>query len=169
MLARILAATARFGEIAAGAVLVAMTAYMLVEIVLRWTLGVSSNQVVEFVGYGLATMTFLGAAQTVRDGGMLRINLLLYFLPEGVRKAFDLLCIAIGIFAISFVGYYYCVDMYSSYVRGYETEGVIALPLWVPPLGLVLGSVLFLVEMVRQFIMIMIGGERFAESMAEAT
>jgi TRAP-type C4-dicarboxylate transport system permease small subunit len=58
----------------AGLILIAITAYSIIEIVSRTLFGASSNVLVEFVGYGLAAMTFLAAGRTMREGHLVRVN-----------------------------------------------------------------------------------------------
>jgi TRAP-type C4-dicarboxylate transport system permease small subunit len=151
----------------AGLVLIAITVYTLVEIVLRGAFGISSNVLVEFVGYGLAAMTFLGASQTMRAGGLIRINVLLQFAPPGLRRILDAFCLACGIAIVVFGSYFVWFDMQRAYERGYETDSVVPLPLWLPPLGLLVGMVAFVLDMAIQLVMVLAGKVRLADESME--
>ena len=82
----------------AGIILISMTAYTIIEIARRTVFGTSSNVLTEFVGYGLAAMTMLAASQTMRDGGLIRVNILLQFASPRVRQVLDAFCLLCGRF-----------------------------------------------------------------------
>lgn len=138
---------AKSSSFVAGIVLIAMTGYTIVEIVRRTVFGTSSNVLVEFIGYGLAAMTMLAASQTMRDGGLIRVNILLQFASPRMRQVLDAFCILCGISVLGFAAWYVFLDMQRSFTRDYETDSLIPLPLWLPPLGLFIGMVAFLVNM----------------------
>ena len=131
----------------AGFILISMTAYTVIEIVRRTVFGTSSNVLTEFVGYGLAAMTMLAASQTMRDGGLIRVNVLLQFASPRVRKVLDAFCLLCGMFVLGLATYYVWIDMQRSFTRDYETDSLIPLPMWLPPLGLFVGMVSFLLNM----------------------
>jgi TRAP-type C4-dicarboxylate transport system permease small subunit len=168
MLVRIAAAISRIGAFLAGLILVAMTLYTLIEIASRELLGVSSNVLVEFIGYGMAAMTFLGAAQTMREGGLIRVNVLLQFASPRVRRVLDALCLLCGIAVIGLAGAFVWMDMQRSFTRGYETDSLIALPLWLPPLGLFIGMVVFVLDMVVHLVLVASGAQRLADESPDA-
>ena len=163
MLVRIAALISRTGSLLAGLVLIAMTAYTVIEIGLRSLFGISSNVLVEFVGYGLAAMTFLGAGQTMRDGGLIRINVLLQFSPPRLRQALDAFCLLSGIAVVGMAAWFVWLDMERSFVREYETDSLVPLPLWLPPLGLFVGMVAFLLDMGAHLILVLTRRERLAD------
>lgn len=163
MLTRIAASISKTGSLLAGLVLIAMTAYTVIEIGLRALFGISSNVLVEFVGYGLAAMTFLGAGQTMRDGGLIRINVLLQFAPPRIRQALDVFCLLCGIGVVGFAADFVWLDMQRSFVRGYETDSLVPLPLWLPPLGLFVGMVAFILDMGAHLVLVLTRKQKLAD------
>jgi TRAP-type C4-dicarboxylate transport system permease small subunit len=131
----------------AGFILISMTAYTIIEIVRRTLFGSSSNVLTEFVGYGLAAMTMLAASKTMREGGLIRVNVLLQFASPRVRQVLDAFCLLCGMFVLVLAAYYVWIDMQRSFTRGYETDSLIPLPMWLPPLGLFIGMLAFLLNM----------------------
>lgn len=131
----------------AAIVLVSMTAFILIEIALRETIGVSSNVMVEFVGYGLAAMTMLGAADTAREGGLIRMNLLLYFVAPWGRRLIDGFCVICAIAMVSFFTWFVYLDMHRSFVREYMTDSLVSIPSWLPPLPMFCGLLAFLFQL----------------------
>ena len=168
MLNRIAASLARASSLLAGAILVAMAGYTVVEILRRVAFGSASNVLVEFVGYGLATMTFLGAAQTMRDGGLIRVNIALHFVPARVRQVLDAFCLLCGIAVIGLAARFVWLDIARSYIRGYQTDSLVPLPLWLPPLGLLLGMLVLLLDMVVHLALVVARRQRLVDEAPEA-
>ena len=147
MFTRIAEWISKASAVVAGTILISMTAYTIIEIARRTVLGSSSNVLVEFVGYGLAAMTMLAASKTMREGGLIRVNILLQYAGPRVRQVLDAFCLLCGIFVLGLAAWFVWLDMQRSFSRGYETDSLIPLPLWLPPLGLFIGMVAFLLNM----------------------
>ena len=88
-----IARLSRIASITSAVILIYVTAHTLLEITLRTLFSVSTAVVVEFAGYGLASMTFLALSDTMRAGTLVRVNVLLNFVPKGVRRALDAFCV----------------------------------------------------------------------------
>jgi TRAP-type C4-dicarboxylate transport system permease small subunit len=157
MIARGIGALSRATRLAAGLILVGMTAFILVEILLRLLRGTGTNVLVEFIGYALAGMTFLAASGTMRDGGMVRIGLVLSRVPAGVRRILDMFCVLCGIATVGTATFFVTREMWQSFQRGYETDSLVALPSWLPPVPLLLGMVVFLLDMLLQLALVASG------------
>ena len=168
MLTRIAALIARTSSLLAGLVLIAITAYTLIEIALRTLFGVSSNVLVEFVGYGLAAMTLLAASQTMREGDLVRVNVLLQFCPPRIRQVLDAFCLLCGIAVVGLAAQFVWLDMQRSFVRGYETDSLVPLPLWLPPLGLFVGMVAFILDMGAHLVLVLNGKVKLADESPDA-
>lgn len=142
----------------ASLVLVLLAAYILLEIGLRALRGTGTNVLVEFIGYGLAALTFLGASATMRDGGMVRVAIVLERLPAGARRLLDVLCLACGLVSVGLLAWFVGTDMLRSFDRGYETDSIVALPQWLPPLPMFVGMVVFLLDMLAQLVRVVAFG-----------
>ena len=113
--------------------------------------------VVEFVGYALAGMTYLALADSMRSGSLVRVNILLHFLPAGVRRALDAFCILLTFVVVVFIAHYFFGDMYRNWSRGIETDSVVPIPVWVPPLALMAGLLVFCLDLLLQFVLVIRG------------
>jgi TRAP-type C4-dicarboxylate transport system permease small subunit len=155
---RIVATLSRAAGALASLVLVLLAAYILLEIGLRAVRGTGTNVLVEFIGYGLAALTFLGASATMRDGGMVRVAIVLERLPAGARRLLDVLCILCGLLSVGLLAWFVGADLLRSFDRGYETDSIFALPQWVPPLPMFVGMIVFLLDMLAQLVGIVARG-----------
>jgi hypothetical protein len=53
-------------------------------------------------------------------------------------------------------------------VRDYETDSVVPLPLWLPPLGLLIGMVVFSLDAIVLLLLVLAGRYRLADESADA-
>ncbi len=130
---------ALFGAYLAGALLVAMIGHILVEIVLRSFFAASTYVLDEFVGYGVAAMTFLAAGHTLRSGVFIRVNIVLDRLPAegGLRRGMEVFCAVVTLLAIALLVQFFWISVSRHYTRGSVSETIAEVPLWIPE-GLVL-------------------------------
>ena len=163
----LVATLSKAGAFAAAIILVGITAFTLIEIALRMLRGSGTNVVVEFTGYGLAGMTFLAAGATMREGGFVRVSIFLERLPNSVRWICDVVCIVMTIMTIGIFAWYVGADMWRSFQRGYETDSLVALPMWVPPFPLLLGMAVFLLDMCVLLVQVLFGSARVADESPE--
>jgi TRAP-type C4-dicarboxylate transport system permease small subunit len=111
----------------------------------------------DFVSWSMAAMAFLGLAHTFRHGEMIRVGLLVDKLPPGVRHWFELVCLIIGVGFIAFFAFSAVRMNYQSWVFGDMSQGVIAIPMWIPQIGYSLGLVILLIAFVDELIHVLRG------------
>lgn len=162
MLERAIAVMSRGAAAIAGVVLVYVTLHTLVEITLRTVFGHSTNVVVEFAGYGLAAMTYLALSDAMRAGSLVRVNIVLKLLPGFAKRIADALCIALTLLLTVFVAYYVWIDMRRSYVREFQTESIVPLPAWLPPIALLIGLIVFAIDLALHLALVLRGKAQLA-------
>jgi TRAP-type C4-dicarboxylate transport system permease small subunit len=147
----------RIASVTSAVILIYVTVHTLLEITLRTLFSVSTAVVVEFAGYGLASMTFLALSDTMRAGTLVRVNVLLNFVPKGVRRALDVFCVASTFALTMFVTYFFVIDIKRSFDRGFQTDSVVPLPSWLPPIGVVVGLTIFAIDLLLHLVLILRG------------
>ena len=92
----------------------------------------------DFSGYALASATFFGLAYTFREGGHIRVTLVIQRLPERARHIQELTILVLGFGLVSFMTFYSWHMVWESYVFEEVSYGYIPIPLWIPqtPVGL---------------------------------
>jgi TRAP-type C4-dicarboxylate transport system permease small subunit len=105
----------------------------------------------------MAAMAFLGLAHTFRHGEMIRVGLLIDKLPEKSRHWIEIVCLIIGIGFIGFFAFYACQLVRDSWRFNEMSQGVIAIPLWIPQIGYAAGLVILLIAFVDEFIYVVRG------------
>jgi len=137
--------------IVAGACIVLITVMILAQIVGRW-FGVIIPSTEDFSGYLLAAASFLALAYTFRNGGHIRVTLLVHLLPSSLQH--KLIYVVLTVFALitGFGAYYLCFLVYESWIFEELSQGYIAVPIWIPQLPMALGAVLFFIALVDDII-----------------
>lgn len=164
MVTRAMAALSRVAGVIAAMVLIYVLGHTLVEITLRTLFDRSTNVVIEYAGYGLAAMTYLGLSDAMRAGTLVRVSVLLNRMPRGARRVLDAFCVLVTLFATLFVIWFVWVDMSRSYAREFWTESIVPLPAWLPPIGLIVGLAVFALDLLLHFVLILRGEVELAAS-----
>lgn len=115
-------------------ILVEMIAHTLIEIVMRSFLNTSTFALDEYVGYGVAAATALGAAHALETGSLIRVTLLLKLIKgqPGLCRVIEVVSSLVACSLIVFLSQYLWKSVARNFVRGTTSETVMATPLWVP-------------------------------------
>jgi TRAP-type C4-dicarboxylate transport system permease small subunit len=122
--------------------IVYITGHILLEIVMR-LFGTSTFVLDEFIGYAVATMTFLGLGYALERGSLVRVNVLLDRIPARWHWLPDLVSTLAALAAFSWLAWYWGQNVWRSYQRGTLSETLAETPLWIPE-GMVLVGMLLL-------------------------
>ncbi|MBA1155317.1 TRAP transporter small permease [Microvirga mediterraneensis] len=142
----------RFAGYLAGVFLLAIFLLMM-SLSLGRGIGVNVPAGDDFAAWSMAAMAFLGLAYTFRSGELIRIGLILDRLPAAGRRAVEIVCLAAGSAIIAFFAWHAVQMTYDSWRFNDMSQGVLAVPLWIPQLGYSLGltilAIAFLDELVH--------------------
>ena len=151
------------GAVGAGIILMAMIFHILAEIVLRTFFSSTTYVLVEMIGYGIATMSFLGLGYALREGALIRMNLVLVKLGNAfVRRAVEVACVIAAATFTSIAAWYFFTNSVRDFVRGHVSETFSETPLWLPPSIMLVGMVIFLVQLAAYLLRVAAGQVSFA-------
>lgn len=132
------------------AAMVLMCGVVLAQVVGR-LFGILVPSATDIAGYCMATSSFLALAYTFRNGGHVRVSLLLYRLGPKLRHKAEILCLAIATFLSGFF-FAYLVDMtVETYQVGEVSSGIVAIPLVIPQAFLSIGVGALLLAVMEAF------------------
>src|SRR5262245_65126119 len=143
MIRRVLDGLYLFAGYAAGGFMVAIFVVMLLLSAGRPT-GINLPAGDDFAAWCMAAMAFLGLAHTFRSGEMIRVGLLIDKLDGRTRRVFEVAALIIGTGFIAFFAWHAVRMNYDSWRFHDMSQGVIAVPLWIPQIGYARGLVLLL-------------------------
>jgi TRAP-type C4-dicarboxylate transport system permease small subunit len=135
----------------------ALTAY---SVVMRYVFDAPVTWTDELSGYLVIVMVMLGAAESLRRGDHINVDLLTSRLGESARRYFDLwamlVVIAVGVaFIISAAKM-----VHYSFSFGIFSEGYLEMPMWLPQAVFLLGAVLLVLIAVCRIVTILAASRR---------
>ncbi|WP_417439395.1 TRAP transporter small permease [Idiomarina sp.] len=123
-----------------GLFIVAITLLLLAQIIGR-LFGFIVPSAEDFAGFSLAASTFLGLAYTFREGGHIRVTLVIQQFKHGKRRAQEGVVLSLGLALSGFVAYSCCYMLFESYIYDETSYGYIPVPLWIPQLTVAIGAI----------------------------
>lgn len=151
-----------------GAVLAAICLVLIALLTLAQVLGrVIGVMIVDagaIAGYAMAASIFLALAYTLREGGHIRVGLLLTHVNPKIRRVLEIWCLlAFSVLAI-FMSYACISFVHDSYRFADVSTGMLAIPLWIPQSSMALGIVLLAVALVEETIRVIRGNQPIYET-----
>ncbi len=126
--------------------------------------GYSMAGIDAYAGYTLAAGSFLALAATLRQGGHIRVTLIIQRFSGGPRWWIEVFCLAVATFLSGYFAYFAGRLVWGSYVYHDVSQNVDATPLWIPQLSMAVG----LAAMFLAFLEELIGTLRAGEVVAPA-
>jgi TRAP-type C4-dicarboxylate transport system permease small subunit len=144
---RLIDAVSYLSLICAGLILVYAVGHILLETVMRSLFDTSTHVLDEFIGFAILSVTFLSLSWTLRDGAMIRVNLLADRLSAKARQWLETgvaLCASgLGVFFCTFLWR----NLAKNWKRGAVSESVAEVPLWIPDLVVFFGASLLILQL----------------------
>jgi TRAP-type C4-dicarboxylate transport system permease small subunit len=111
----------------------------------------------QYAGYAMAASSFFALAYTFGAGGHIRVNLVLARLQGRARWLAELWCLGAGSFLACYLAWDLIKMVRVSHMLGDVSEGVDATPLWIPQLGMAVGSTLFAICLIDRLVSVALG------------
>ena len=121
----------------------------------------------EIAGFCLAASTFLGLAYTLRSGSHIRVTLLIRNARGKAKLWVELWCIGFAALSMLYFSYWALEFVYFSWSTSEKSPGLMAVPFWIPRLGMALGLVLLTIALIDEFVAVLRGQEPSYEINAE--
>lgn len=106
----------------------------------------------DFAAWSMVAMSFLGLAHTFKYGEMIRVGLLLERLHGRKRQAAELFALTVAIAFLCYFTWNAVQLTYDSWRFNDISQGVVAVPLWIPQTGYASGLAILLIAMVDEFV-----------------
>lgn len=117
----------------------------------------------EFAGYAMLASAFLAFASTFGRGEHIRVTLFLQRLQGTPRRLAEIWCLALGSLLTGYLAWFSVRLCWQSYEINDVSTGLIAIPLWIPQVGMAVGAVVLCIAVVEQFVVVVTGGPLMAE------
>ena len=136
--------------------LAAIAALILAQIVGRMfnILVPSAN---DFAGFSMAASSFLALAYTFRAGGHIRVSLVILRLPDRPRRLFEMGALTIALVLVAFFAWHALLLAHDSWVYDDLSDGLIAIPLWIPQCAMAFGLMVLTVGLADDLVQVVRG------------
>jgi len=128
--------------------IVSLIVFLTINVVLRYFFEKPLVFTEEVTGYGLAFIVFMGLGYTLRVGGHVTTDVLMRHLSGRMTRVLKIPVIIGGVLFGFLLAVSAWMLMIKNYQRGVIDFGSLGTPEWIPNLIFVVGSTLFLVEMI---------------------
>lgn len=116
--------------------------------------GVKTGATNDVVAWLCAAAAFLAMAQAFKHGDFVRVTLLLEKMSVPVRRAFEIMSLAIACFAIGYLAWWATRFAWESWQFNDMANGLLAIPLWIPQTTFVAGAWLFFIAVLDEMILV---------------
>jgi TRAP-type C4-dicarboxylate transport system permease small subunit len=140
--------------ILAGVFLILIAALSLAQISGR-LLGFDAYSYDDFAGFCMAASSFLGLAHTYRRNEHIRVGLVVDRFSGNKRLALETLCLAATTFLIGFFAWYAAGMVVTSYQIHDVSQGLVAVPLWIPQSGMALGLAIMTIALLDDLVAVL--------------
>ena len=143
---------------ALGATFIALICVLMVAQSIMRELGLRTGAINDIVSWFCAAAAFFAMAHAFKHGDFVRVTLLLEKLPTRRCRQLEVMALGIASVAVGYLAWWACLFTYESWEFNDIAQGLLPVPMWIPQLSFALGSVLFWVAVVDEFITVLRGG-----------
>ena len=142
----------KFSGYIAAFFLILVAAFILIGISSR-IFGFYIRGLAEYSGYCMAASSFFALAYTFVEGGHIRITLFLEKMSGNKKKYLENWCLVIATFFSGYLAFYFIKMLIISYKFQERSEGADEILVWIPQTSVAIGSTVFFICVLHQFIL----------------
>jgi TRAP-type C4-dicarboxylate transport system permease small subunit len=121
--------------------------------VLEWRV----SWVNDVVAWLCAAAAFLGMAYSFRNGDFVRVTLVLEWVSPRVRRALEVVSLAVAAVAIGYLGYWASRFTYESWEFNDIAGNMVAIPIWIPQMSFVVGTAILVLAVLDECVHVVRG------------
>ncbi len=140
-------AVSRAAAVLACLTLVAMVGHILVEIVMRSFFATSTYVLDEFVGYGVAAVTFLALGYSLEHGSLIRVTLVVGRVQGKVRRFLEILSALATMGVVGLLIWFFWLRTARNWTQNRVSSSIAEVPMWIPEAGILLGLCVFWLQL----------------------
>jgi TRAP-type C4-dicarboxylate transport system permease small subunit len=121
-----------------------------------------------YAGYLMAGSGFLALAHTFRRKEHIRVTLLLQSLTGGARRGLEIWCLLAAVLLAGVLAFYSVRLAWQSHLFHDISTSNDATPLWIPQLGMAIGTLILLIALLDDLVLELLGGRRGPSAATDA-
>ena len=110
-----------------------------------------------YAGYCMAAAAFLSLAHTLKRGEHIRVTLILDRLGGSHRRWLEVWCHGTGVLLAGLLAWFASRLVWQSFQFNDVSQGTDATPLWIPQLGMAVGSAIFAIALAEDLVAVIRG------------
>jgi TRAP-type C4-dicarboxylate transport system permease small subunit len=122
-------------------------------------MGLNTGGSEDVVSWLTAAAAFFGMGHAFKHGDFVRVELLISKMGPARRRFFELVTLGMGSLFTGYVAYSVCSYVWEIFKFNDLSQGLIVVPMWVPQLSIVLGSILLFVAFVDELFRVISGSK----------
>ncbi|MBU0583117.1 MAG: TRAP transporter small permease [Alphaproteobacteria bacterium] len=146
----IVEALSRLCGVASMLLIAASTLVVSQMVFMRYVLGASTAWQTEFVVYAMIASTFIGAPYVLLLKGHVSVDLLPLMIGGLGKRVLDVIAAVLSLMFCALLGWSGWHHFYEALSKGWTTDTVWALPLWIPLLPLPLGVAILCLQYIAE-------------------
>lgn len=144
----------RAAGLLSAAAMVLICALIVAQIVAR-NLGSTVPDADEFAAWAMAASGFLGLPYALHAGSHIRVAVVMRFVSAGVQHAMEVLATLLGLAIAGYLAWYSAAFVHESFTFKEVSQGLVAVPLWIPQLPMAVGAVLLTVAFAERLLVVL--------------
>jgi TRAP-type C4-dicarboxylate transport system permease small subunit len=148
----------------AGLSMIGVLLMVLLTIVSR-TFGFAAPGTDAYAGYAMAGAGFLALASTLKKGEHIRVTLVLGMLKGKAQKTMEIGALLIAVLLSGFLAFYSARLVWQSVEIHDISTGIDATPLWIPQMVMAIGTLLFFIAFLDEFVLELLGKRHDASAL----
>ncbi|TFZ07281.1 TRAP transporter small permease [Ramlibacter henchirensis] len=121
--------------------------------------GLHVGGVNDVVAWCTAAASFFAMAHAFKHGDFVRVTLLLDRLDARARRLLETVSLAIAGAAVAYLAWWAMRFTYESWQFKEMSGGLVVIPIWIPQLSFVIGSLLFVLAVLDELLIVLRGGK----------
>lgn len=145
------------GQLAALSVLLIFVLMIVASIgrVMNWRV----SWVADVVAWLCAASAFLAMAHSFKHGDFVRVTLVLEKLPPRLLRVVEATALSVAAVAIGYLAFWAVRFTLESWQFNDIAGNMVAIPIWIPQMGLVIGAILLAVAVLDELVIVLRGGK----------
>lgn len=115
-------------------------------------IGLTIPSYADFTGFFLAAASFLALAHTLRQGGHIRVSLIVSHLGPKLRHIVEIWCVLLATAVTTYFTWYTFSLTRESFTYNDLSPGMVAIPIWIPQTAMLIGLLVLSIALVDELI-----------------
>jgi len=109
----------------------------------------------DITGWLTAAAAFFALGHTFRNGELVRVGIWFDYMKPRTRRVAELVALGVTACFTCYMLWAISYYVYGGWLEGYQTQGLLIIPEWIPQMSLVLGVLIFLAAVLDEFILVL--------------